>query len=143
MKSDFGRLRISDCADECIHRTLRKILRHGNRISENSTARQLHRLRIKAKRLRYLLDFFSADNSEKWAGLITATRELQDLLGEHQDAIMVRERLMDNANLNQPRYASPDFLIAIGRLMQHEEDHAIECRRRFPEIWARFGTSLG
>ncbi len=99
-------------------------------------------MRIKAKRLRYLLDFFGADNSEKWAGLITATRELQDLLGEHQDAIMVRERLTYYANLNQPRYASPDFLIAIGRLMQHEEDRAIECRRRFPEIWARFRISL-
>ena len=143
MKSDLGSLRISDCADEYIHRTLRKILRHGNRISENSTARRLHRLRIKVKRLRYLLDFFSADNSEKWAGLISTARELQDLLGEHQDAIMVRDKLTDYTNLNQPRYASPDFLIAIGRLMQHEEDRAIECRRKFSEIWARFRTSLG
>ncbi len=43
MKSDFGSLRISDCADEYIHRTLRKILRHCNCISEkNSEARQLH-----------------------------------------------------------------------------------------------------
>jgi len=143
MKSDFGGLRISDCAVDYLHRTVRKILIQGNRIAENSTARQLHKLRIEAKRLRYLLDFFSADNSEKWAGLITATRELQDLLGEHQDAIMVRERLTDYANLNQSRYASPDFLIAIGQLMQHEEDRAIECRRRFPEIWARFSISLG
>ncbi len=143
MKSDFGGLRISDCANEYIHRTLRIILRHGNRISENSTARQLHKLRIKAKRLRYLLDFFSADNSKKWARLITVTRELQDLLGGHQDAIMVRERLMDYANLIRPRNASPDFLIPIGRLMQHEEDRAVDCRRRFPEIWARFRISLG
>ncbi len=100
-------------------------------------------MRIKAKRLRYLLDFFGADNSEKWAGLITATRELQDLLGEHQDAIIVRERLTDYANLNQPRYGSPDFHIAIGRLTQHEAERAVECRRRFPEIWARFRISLG
>ena len=56
---------------------------------------------------------------------------------------MVRDKLTDYTNLNQPRYASPDFLIAIGRLMQHEEDRAIECRRKFSEIWARFRTSLG
>lgn len=66
-----------------------KLLRRLRRI--DSAAAQLHRMRIRCKRLRYLFDALPvADNDKKFAALRKALVRLQRILGEHQDAVVIR-----------------------------------------------------
>ncbi len=70
------------------------LLRHGSRIDGETPARELHRLRIRAKRLRYLVEAFPDGLSvRRGKSLRSALVELQDRLGTHQDAAATGERL--------------------------------------------------
>ncbi len=138
-----GELRIADYANEVVHRALSEVVSQGRSIADDSTARQLHKLRIAAKRLRYLLDCFTRTGLTQWLGLIEATHELQDLLGEHQDAVMVRERLTTYAKSSDPAMNAPELHQVIGKLIEKEDDRAMACRQNFPACWSRFEDSIG
>ena len=98
----------------------------------------MHRLRLQAKRLRYLLELFATAKPKKFRAPIAALSELQDLLGEHQDAITAREKLATYSETVPVLDFNRDQLLALGRLMQLEDDRAFECRRQFPACWDRF-----
>jgi len=125
-------------ADDHVDRATTRVFGYGNRISENSTAVELHKLRIEVKRLRYLLDFLAAQGSGNPARLAETTRELQALLGTHQDAIIVQETLVAYQESNQARGVPVQNTGSLEPFVRHLVDYSIDCRRRFPEIWARF-----
>lgn len=80
---------IGELATERLLRALRKFLARSRRLEASAEMRGLHRLRIRGKRLRYLLEFFSslfpgADPGE----LIDALKELQDVLGDLNDTVV-------------------------------------------------------
>jgi CHAD domain-containing protein len=58
----------------------------GRSVAEpGSTARELHRFRIAAKRLRYTLEFFAGVYGPRLAELLGQLRQLQTILGERND----------------------------------------------------------
>ena len=68
-----------------------KLLRLLCRIDGDSASATLHRLRIRCKRLRYLFDALPiADDDKKFSALRKALVYLQRILGEHQDAVVIR-----------------------------------------------------
>ena len=64
----------------------RGVLRRGREITSASSDESLHALRIRCKRLRYLLEFFRPAYGELLKAETTRLKELQDVLGEFQDA---------------------------------------------------------
>lgn len=77
---------------QSLRKSLGSVRRLGNRLVKRATPRELHMLRIRAKRLRYELEFFS----HVYPALskpAAAVKGLQDLLGEHQDASEATARL--------------------------------------------------
>lgn len=114
------------------------VTEHGNRITKNSTAAELHSLRIKVKRLRYLLDFLATHNPLDSTQLAASTREIQELLGQHQDAITVQEVLADYEVSDKAREAPAAESRLIEAFRKRLAARTIECRRRFPEIWTRW-----
>ena len=112
------------------------------KITEESPARKLHRLRLLAKRLRYLLEFFRVARPKKWRKPIAALSTMQDELGEHQDAIVARERLTTYAESIALLEENRCLLLAMGRLTQQEEDRAARYRQRFPALWSAFEASI-
>ncbi len=72
------------------HRQLRKGLR---RVKRKPEPKELHDLRIKAKRFRYALEFLSDVYPGATGRLVKRTASLQDLLGAHQDGHVAIERL--------------------------------------------------
>ena len=99
----------------------------------------LHRLRIDGKRLRYLLEFFSSAIPDKWRTMTKATKQLQNLLGEYQDACVARDRVAEYAHsAATPSKNARDSFIALGRLLQREEERMIRRRAQFPASWKRF-----
>jgi CHAD domain-containing protein len=70
---------------------------------------ELHALRIHAKRARYAAELAGG---KKLGPYVTALKHVQDVIGEHQDAVVTEERLRS--------VASPDSALAAGRLIERE-----------------------
>ncbi len=71
-----------------------RVLKHGSRIDAGTDATELHRLRIRAKRLRYLIEAFPKQLPKKHGKVLRRRlAALQDLLGAHQDAVATAGRL--------------------------------------------------
>ena len=90
-------------ADE--HGRLRKAVR---RLGVDAPDEQLHEARIKVKRARYAAELLGND------AYVKAAKALQDVLGEHQDAVVAEERLRSLAG------KQPTGAIAAGRLIERE-----------------------
>jgi CHAD domain-containing protein len=75
-------------------RAYRRVMRGGGKIRPGSPARDLHRVRIACKKLRYLMEFFRALYPPEVVGrLIRALKVFQDNLGEYQDLEVQRDQL--------------------------------------------------
>lgn len=119
---------------QSLRKSLSRVRRLGNRITGRSTPRELHELRIGAKRLRYELEFF-AHVYPALAVHAKAVKALQDLLGEHQDAYEATARLRQYAKqLSAPARLPP----ALAELRLRQLHHARGIRRSFAAAWQRF-----
>jgi CHAD domain-containing protein/adenylate cyclase class IV len=138
MQDQHGNLSIADCARLFVHASLNVLLAHGDAIDADSPAKQLHKLRIETKRFRYLLDFFSTVQADTWAQAMESVKQLQDVLGEHQDAVTAQAQLADYAASITLKDKNREKLLATGRLMQKEEDRIAASRQRFTTTWSDF-----
>jgi inorganic triphosphatase YgiF len=138
----LGHLSISDAADRDVHPAAKKMLKRGRNITAQSPERRWHKLRIQAKRMRYLVDFFAVAELMRWQPSVKALGQLQDLLGEQQDAITALERLEDYLNALPDEDKSLDLRLAIDHLMAAEQQRIVDCRKRFPAFWSRFRNAL-
>lgn len=83
----------------------------------------LHTLRIHAKRARY-----SAELAEASKKYVDALKELQDVIGDHQDAVVAEERLR--------KASRAAVAIAAGRLIERERARRRERRLAYPKAVA-------
>lgn len=138
--------RVADGAAKYLRKSRRRISRAGRKVGADSSAERLHRLRIRAKRLRYELEFFAAVFPELGQA-VKATKRLQDVLGEHQDACTAAQRLRDYARRHESRRleagASGRNATALERLLATQEQKAADARVRFAAEWRRFEQTLG
>jgi CHAD domain-containing protein len=134
--------KISDGAEQYLRKSRKRVRKLGRRIGRDARAKDLHRLRIRAKRFRYELEFFLEvyPDLEKAA---KATKALQDVLGEHQDACTATERLEAYArSLRTHGEAGVPVPAALGHLLEGQEQKADDARRSFPNEWRRFERVL-
>jgi CHAD domain-containing protein len=138
MKERVRDLTIAEAADRDIRRSARKMIKRGDRIIAESLVEKLHKLRIEAKHLRYLLDFYSVAQPVRWKESINELEKLQDLLGWHQDAITSRERL-ETYHESLPTAGEDCALrLSIDRLISTENERMESCRHEFPAAWRQF-----
>jgi CHAD domain-containing protein len=78
----------------------------------------------------------------KWQEAVEATEELQEVLGQHQDAITAIERLAIYAGSLSPTNESTDELLNTARLMQKEFGRVRDRRRDFESAWEEFRESV-
>jgi CHAD domain-containing protein len=86
----------------------------------------LHEVRIKVKRARYAAELARLD------GYVRAAKSLQDVLGEHQDAVVAEARLRAVAETH------PEAALAAGRLVERERAR----RARTRETWREHVRAL-
>jgi CHAD domain-containing protein len=118
-------------AAEAIRRSSRNLRRAGRAAQARPVAAALHEVRIRAKRLRYALEFFEGAAGPDATALVESLTEMQDLLGAHQDAA-VGVRLARAWG----REGGPDA--AVAARIAEERGVAAECRMRFGRAWERF-----
>jgi CHAD domain-containing protein len=94
-----------------------KKARHADAGADRDDA--IHRIRKRAKRLRYTADATGATTVSKRA------KRLQSVLGEHQDSVVSREHLTQQVDA---AHAAGEDTFTYGVLYQRETDLAAECR---------------
>jgi CHAD domain-containing protein len=129
-------LRIDAAARADVGRSLKRVRKLGKRISNESSPETLHRLRIRAKRLRYVSEFYSAYDPELGA-IRKAAKELQDLLGTYRDACRAVEQLRECPALSAHARTAGRSM-ALDALVKVQRQRAAEARRAYARVWRRF-----
>ncbi len=93
----------------------------------------LHRIRKRAKRLRYTAAATGADQVSEQAKVI------QTLLGDHQDSVVSREHLSRQA---EAAHAAGDDTFTYGLLYQQEADLAERCRQQLDDALRKLAKSV-
>jgi CHAD domain-containing protein len=129
---------VVEIAGKRIRKVLRRAIREGEAIGDDSPAEDLHELRKTCKKLRYLLEFFQdLYPPQKIVRLIKSLKILQDNLGEFQDLQVQSAALQKFADQMAAEGEAPRSLLAMGMLiegLQHRQKRARE------ELTGRFAA---
>jgi CHAD domain-containing protein len=92
-----------------------------------------HNVRIRAKRARYATEAVAAVAGGSAAGLARKVAQVQELLGEHQDAVIAAETWLSIAGSDPGNHT---LAVTAGRLVERERAVVREVRAGFPDAWA-------
>lgn len=92
----------------------------------------LHDARKAAKRTRYAAELATAVCGPDARAFAAAMESVQELLGQHQDSVVLRRRLRELAEST----TDPNAAFAYGRLHALEEVRAHDIEARVPSVWA-------
>jgi inorganic triphosphatase YgiF len=115
---------IGEFAGALLHRRIKKLRKDGRRLDELS-AQERHKVRIRAKKVRYAIDFFESlfpDKRERkqLKRLSKHLKRIQDALGSLNDFIAHRKLAIDAA-LKAPHRKERDRAFASGVVLGREE----------------------
>jgi CHAD domain-containing protein len=133
---------IEDVARERIWKLHRRILRRGRRIDADTPAADVHDLRLTAKKLRYLMEFFRLLFPGKpIKRQIAALRSLQEVLGRFNDFEVQQGALRTAAAAMTDSGDVPlDSLLVLGRLVETLQGRQDEARAKVTGRVAAFTT---
>src|SRR5262249_24679688 len=95
---------------------------------------ELHKLRIKLKRARYAAELSAPGKQGK--RFLDDAKELQTLLGEHQDAVVAETRLRELVSGLDSAAA-----FVAGRMVERQRLRREQVKERLPEAWKRLRKS--
>jgi CHAD domain-containing protein len=131
---------VGDLAPRLIAKQHRRLLRKGRKISADSPDKDLHRLRIEGKKLRYLLEFFAGlFPRRRITGLIKQLKKLQDNLGAFNDLAIQQASL--ESYLESRAEPSPREAAAVGGLVSLLRERRRDVRRDFERAFAGFDAA--
>ncbi|MGV7211917.1 CYTH and CHAD domain-containing protein [Bradyrhizobium sp. UFLA05-112] len=117
---------IGKFAGNLLHRRIRKLRKQGRHLDEMS-ARERHKLRIRAKKIRYALEFFeslfqSRRERKQMAGLSRHLKKIQNALGSLNDFVAHRDLAVDAAlKARAPRHEGRARAFASGVVLGRED----------------------
>ena len=121
MFSGSGSLRKAVCKE---HRRAR---RKAHRLSNDPSDEDLHDLRKAVKRARYAAELAAATGTKGTGKYVKRAKKLQDVLGDHQDAVVATEVLREFGT-------GP----AVAALADRQQARRATARAAFPKAWKRF-----
>lgn len=117
----------------------RRIVKAAARVTDQTHPDELHRLRGRCKRMRYLLDGYgSVYPRGPHRDVLAALKQLQDCLGDIQDVDVQRRSLAELASTLHRRGASAGTILAIGAMRERILLRDAAARRTMARRIARF-----
>jgi len=107
---------------------LRKAVR---KLPDAPANEELHAVRKKGKRARYAGELAGRKK------LVKRAKKLQDVLGEHQDAVVAARRLRELAAGSAPEQA-----LVAGLLVEREEERRLQARAAWPKAWRKLRKTI-
>lgn len=114
----------------------RRLRKAAAGVDERSPNGVLHDLRVRAKRARYTAELAAARSERKPARFVEKAKRFQDLIGEHQDAVVAEQRLRKLASA-----ASPAAAFVAGRLVERQHARRTAARRGYRDAWRKLRRS--
>jgi CHAD domain-containing protein len=115
---------------DVIRRPYRKLVKAAEALGADPPDDDLHALRIRGKRLRYAAELAGPAGGKPVRQLIKATRGLQEVLGDHQDAVVAEQEVRRLVTeLGDP--VETEVVLVAGRLVERERARRAECRARW------------
>jgi CHAD domain-containing protein/adenylate cyclase class IV len=122
--SNLPELASSPSLGEIAAAELRKLRRDAARLPKVPADDELHDLRKRAKRSRYAAELAALEGGKPVERLVDSLKALQDVIGEHQDAVVAEARLR--------AIARAKTAIAAGRLIEGERERRDRARAAYP-----------
>jgi CHAD domain-containing protein len=135
---DLAELRSDQAAARIAAPSLDDLLRRGRKIDESAKARKLHKLRIRVKRVRYLLEYLSTPYAPALDRVAKRLAKLQDVLGDHQDAYVARDHLAEYVDAHRLGKAERR---TFKHLRKIEKRRAKAARARFDKAWRKLESA--
>jgi len=108
-------------------------------VTDQTHPDELHGLRRRCKRMRYLLDgYASIYPRAPHRDVLAALKQLQDCLGDIQDVDVQRRSLAELASTLHRRGASAETILAIGAMRERILQRDAAARRTMDRRLARF-----
>jgi CHAD domain-containing protein len=122
-----------------VDKVWRRLASGARALTPASPDEDLHAVRILAKRVRYASEMAAkclapntARNAARFAG---GAEEIQNILGDHQDTVIARAKLVDVASRASEQ---PPYAFALGQLAERQASAALVYRERFFDSWKSF-----
>jgi CHAD domain-containing protein len=112
-------------------REFKKLRNRARRLPETPTDSDLHEVRIRAKRVRYATELVVAEAGHAAERFVDRLKKLQDVLGEHQDAVVAETRLRAIARETTGRRTG----FVAGLLVERQHARQQAARAAFAELW--------
>lgn len=133
-----AREHIAVAGRRAIKRAFRRLLKRGQRVEAAAPAPEdLHALRIRAKRVRYLMEFMRELTGKPGRRLTRQLVRLQDLLGAYHDAVVAADFVRQFVE-GPGKEVGPSTLLALGALVGSDLRVAEHTRADFQRTWKRF-----
>lgn len=118
---------------QAAYKRVRKAAEAAARAAEEDRNLALHRIRKRAKRLRYTAAAIGATRVSERA------KAIQTLLGDHQDSVVSRTHLSQQA---EAAYAAGEDTFTYGLLHQQEADLADRCRQQLDDALDKLAKAV-
>ena len=118
-------------------REFRKLRKAARTLAPDPPDDALHELRIRGKRARYAAELAEPSTGKPAARFLRDAKVFQDVLGEHQDAVVAEQHL--RTVLGEVGGAATGF--AIGQLVERQRERKRGARAAFPKAWRRLKRS--
>ncbi len=123
----------SATVEQLARKEFRKLRKRHRRLGDDPSAASLHKFRIRGKRARYAAELAARARGARATCFVDRAEELQDVLGEHQDAIVAEHELRELAR----QAHHPGAALAAGRIIERQQARRLDARRAFPKTWKR------
>ena len=134
--NDAGAATVGAVLPQRVRRRFRRLRKAVRRLRADSSMDDYHRVRRRAKQLRYALDSGLALYGKPADEMLKALRRMQDKLGAYQDAHMARNHLAQLAA--DPSCGLPAAtLFHMGRLAEHHTRITSEARSTVTKSWRK------
>ena len=135
-------LAIEVVAADRIRSVYRRMVRDGRAIDASSPDEALHDLRKRGKELRYLLEFFGGLFPKSVVKpMVSALKDLQDVLGRFQDRTVQIALLRASTDELAAQPGGPDALLTVGLAISELEADQRAARDAFAERFDAFASS--
>ncbi len=128
--------RVMKAAKRPIKKAMGKVLSQSADINKQSPDENLHQLRLSIKKLRYICEFFQPVFKPKMVKTIKKTKELQDYLGDNQDAL-VSVQVLSTA-MNDTGLEGEDaghMKNALNKMIEIKRKESEKARNAFFKAW--------
>jgi len=115
-----------------------RVFKRGEKLKKDAPVRDLHRLRLALKHLRYTIEALDDVLEHELDGMLERMVHLQDVLGRFNDACVASANLAAWIDTPSGRRLPRRTLLAVGALLARYEQRGTKARGDFREAWGEF-----